>query len=1216
MIRRASESGNIFFALFGAVALVAVLGGSVMTFMKGPLATSVKITRINTAETQMSMAAQVSVMAAANTPTSGDCDADGLVEPLEWRDAGALPAPAGGGLIPMSIGVSKKDPWGTEYGYCVWDHGTNGACDDETGAGDNPAERLAGGPTGAGNIVVAIVSAGPDKTFTTTCRDFDTADVDDNLSLADAGDLPLVSKAAETDDDIIFAFTYDEATGASGGLWRLKSGEPGTATINKDVEVTGGANFSGMGEFQGGVLLPDSSLITCDATTAGVMARNASGGIDICDGAGAWDAISGGGGAATGFSTDNTVPCDATTIGQVRYNATTELPEYCDGTNWRPFTLASQVANLVLTPSQQNAMDVDGANNLDTTTCTGPWVCGTTYDFVLQNQGGAISALINVSLTGSYTSNFVIFANSCTIAGGNTDGKLDPMESCTITVKPKANGNMTYTTNLSITANNNPFAVVQGTAAGFGCTPGRVGGGGIYAACNQNDGDGAYDLIIMPGGCNGATVNPTCSGNDGGAVQRTWGSAINLAPSCNCDMANVCKAAKRAVDIIQAQTIGYGTFSAASYCDAMEYGGKTDWFLPNPYQLATLVYPNRVAIGGFSAGFYQTSSERNASEIAGVSPTSGGSSCGGSNSKETLFFVRCVRREDLPLPTATVDTNPDDLSSPFPMSVTTTSGGRTTSASATFTGYLQAVNVSVSGASGNPMIQVSNDGGSTWSAEATSGTLTSVNGRVRILMDAPTVAGTKYTATLEIGSGPDTYTWELGYADPAGEAIVFVTSGNYSGSLGGLSGADSTCQSLAASAGYSGTWTAILSSSVTPAISRLPFNWATLKRPDGALVANGWNDLWDGSIQNPINLTEAGLTKTTRPRTNTTSSGAVADSTYWQSCNDWTSSAGGGNSVIVGNPSSMTSAWVNDGGTGGEGCRGDNFPLPIYCLSANPGTDTKPSMPNATGDFTYAIQVPTSTLTTSNAVTVAGLGSGVSATVTITGASGSPGFTVNGIAGTSGVTTVQNGDSLELFMTSPATDNTSYSMTVTVGSGSAVTWRVWTTGDPTGTVVKRVFVTSTIQSGNFGGISGADAYCQSRAAAAGLGGSWKAILSGLAEPTWAINRVGYNWSFLKRVGDSATVATTGTLWSGTLTNAISKTEFGADLAASVATNTNSNGIATYSGTNQACKDWTGAGDYQGWDYSYGASGSLSGTWAVTSSGDGCGNGIRLYCIEQ
>ena len=114
------------------------------------------------------------------------------------------------------------------------------------------------------------------------------------------------------------------------------------------------------------------------------------------------------------------------------------------------------------------------------------------------------------------------------------------------------------------------------------------------------------------------------------------------------------------------------------------------------------------------------------------------------------------------------------------------------------------------------------------------------------------------TATLSVGSAPDTYTWELGYANPAGEAIVFVTSGSYSTNLGGLSGADSKCTSAATAAGYSGSWTAIPSDSATAAINRLPFNWATLKRTDGAVVASGWADLWDGSIQNTISLDQNG----------------------------------------------------------------------------------------------------------------------------------------------------------------------------------------------------------------------------------------------------------------------------------------------------------------------------------------------------------------------
>ena len=60
------ESGNVFMAIFGAIALVGLLGASIMTFMKGPLSTSVRLTKMNTAENQMSIGAQVAVMATAS----------------------------------------------------------------------------------------------------------------------------------------------------------------------------------------------------------------------------------------------------------------------------------------------------------------------------------------------------------------------------------------------------------------------------------------------------------------------------------------------------------------------------------------------------------------------------------------------------------------------------------------------------------------------------------------------------------------------------------------------------------------------------------------------------------------------------------------------------------------------------------------------------------------------------------------------------------------------------------------------------------------------------------------------------------------------------------------------------------------------------------------------------------------------------------------------
>src|SRR3989338_787678 len=302
---RGSESGNVFLAIFGAIALVGLLGAAVMTFMKGPLATSVRLTKMNTAENQMAIGSQVAVMATANQSNSGDCDSDGYVEPVEWRAATTEPYPTNGGLVPLSLGINKKDPWGTEYGYCVWNHG---ATTSGSGCNANMLGRIAS----TAYPVVALISAGPDKAFTTTCRDFATADEDSNGSLADATDLPLVSKAAETDDDIISSFTYQEATGASGGLWNIKAGTPQTATIGKNIETTGSASIGG------GLLLPDKALLTCDGTSTGVMATNGNA-IEMCNGT-SWVPITGGSSKLDDETVQTNPMCDSTATGQLRYN--------------------------------------------------------------------------------------------------------------------------------------------------------------------------------------------------------------------------------------------------------------------------------------------------------------------------------------------------------------------------------------------------------------------------------------------------------------------------------------------------------------------------------------------------------------------------------------------------------------------------------------------------------------------------------------------------------------------------------------------------------------------------------------------------------------------------------------------------------------------------------------------------------------------------------
>lgn len=213
-----TQSGNVFFALFGAVGLVGVIGAASMTILKGPVAGMQKVTKYTVAENAMIAAGRLSIVAA-----NADCDDDAVNEPLEWADAGAEPAPSGGGLIPSAIGAAKQDPWGNTYGYCVWDHG---AAIDNAGCGGASQNRLAGDAdieSDAGGIVIALISSGPDRVFQTSCGD----------------DPDYVTKPSGS-DDIVLTYTYGEASDLAGGLWQPKGDE--TAEIARDLEVYSAAD--------------------------------------------------------------------------------------------------------------------------------------------------------------------------------------------------------------------------------------------------------------------------------------------------------------------------------------------------------------------------------------------------------------------------------------------------------------------------------------------------------------------------------------------------------------------------------------------------------------------------------------------------------------------------------------------------------------------------------------------------------------------------------------------------------------------------------------------------------------------------------------------------------------------------------------------------------------------------------------------------------------
>lgn len=213
---RAGERGNVFFALFGAVAIVGVLGAGIMATMRGPLSTMVDVNRIEQAKSEVRLATSLILVG------SSDDDADGYTEGVDPSAVGTYPV--GGGVIPASVSANKTDPWGNAYGYCAWDLGTSFA-------GYN---NLLAGQTDVNNIAIAVISAGPDGVFQTSC-------VADNSGTND-----YVEPDGGGGDDIVEARTYNDAIAGSGGLW-TPDDLNNEADIARDLDVSavGTSRFAG-----------------------------------------------------------------------------------------------------------------------------------------------------------------------------------------------------------------------------------------------------------------------------------------------------------------------------------------------------------------------------------------------------------------------------------------------------------------------------------------------------------------------------------------------------------------------------------------------------------------------------------------------------------------------------------------------------------------------------------------------------------------------------------------------------------------------------------------------------------------------------------------------------------------------------------------------------------------------------------------------------------
>ncbi len=151
---------------------------------------------------------------------------------------------------------------------------------------------------------------------------------------------------------------------------------------------------------------------------------------------------------------------------------------------------------------------------------------------------------------------------------------------------------------------------------------------------------------------------------------------------------------------------------------------------------------------------------------------------------------------------------------------------------------------------------------------------------------------------------------------------VFVTTGSIymGGLLGGLAGADSKCQERADFAGLAGTWIALLSNGTTDVRDRIPE--AIYRRMDGAVIAMNKSDLFDGTINTPIDLTELGdKVHVSYPYVWT---GSNADGTAATHCDSWSNT---GSLGTTGHTGQVNDRWIKNAVN--TGCDRNRH---LYCI--------------------------------------------------------------------------------------------------------------------------------------------------------------------------------------------------------------------------------------------------------------------------------------------
>ena len=153
----------------------------------------------------------------------------------------------------------------------------------------------------------------------------------------------------------------------------------------------------------------------------------------------------------------------------------------------------------------------------------------------------------------------------------------------------------------------------------------------------------------------------------------------------------------------------------------------------------------------------------------------------------------------------------------------------------------------------------------------------------------------------------------------------------------------------------------------------------------------------------------------------------------------------------------------------------------------------------------------------------------------------------------------------------------------------------------------RIFVSSTVHTGSFGGTAGGDAICQARADEAGLEGTFVAWLGATAVSMLALIENERGWVL---VDGSPVAARPSDFFTSAIIGPIARDEYGRDVRPTLPrfwTGTEADGRSS-----AACRDWTSASAAE---MAFVGAPQVGGQYAINAALVSCDSPSRLLCLE-